>query len=168
LSNGPATSSGSHLERVPLLEELPKSNVAVHVQRDHHPTPVPARGLGRFQRVSIEIVPHEGQRYSTVGDWYVEGSTLVIKVSDFEDPRVRWAIGVHELIEALQCMQDGVTQEQVDEWDMGAGADCEDPGMHPSAPYHRQHVYATSVERRLITSLGLSWETYNRLVNQPR
>jgi hypothetical protein len=127
----------------------------------------PEVGLERVHSVHIEIVPHSTQRYDTVGDWFFRGDQLVIKVSRFEDARATLAIAVHELVEALLCTQVGVTPESVDAFDMGMGADCEDPGMHPSAPYHMQHIYAISVERRLVQTLGLPWEVYNEMVPQP-
>jgi hypothetical protein len=119
------------------------------------------KGLNKFRKVVIEVVRHEDQRYDTCGDWYIREGVLYVYVSEFEDARSHWAIAVHELIEALLCTNNGISDGVVDAFDLGEGADYDEPGMHPSAPYHKEHLYATSVERRLVNTLGVIWETHN-------
>jgi hypothetical protein len=123
--------------------------------------------LGDLREVRVVVVPHANQRYDTVGDWFFEEGTLVIKVSSLRDPRATWAVAVHEFIEAILCTNAGITPQMVDAWDLGEGADSNDPGMNWSAPYHKQHLHATSVERRLAETMGLVWEAHNRIVDNP-
>lgn len=85
-------------------------------------------------KIVIETIPHEKQRYPTVGDWVCEKEwpagemptggkvisqqeVLRIKVSDLGDWRKEALIAVHELIEVLICKHDGVSQEAVDKFD---------------------------------------------------
>lgn len=117
-------------------------------------------------KITIEVIPHDQQRYPTVGDWlYTPEGDLEIKVSALSDWRRESLIAVHELVEVLICKHDGVSQESVDKFDMDYEAnrhpDSEDePGDDPAAPYVKQHCIATGVERILAASLGVNWKEY--------
>ena len=126
-------------------------------------------------QITIETIPHENQRYPTVGDWlFVEPNHLRIRVSELGDWRKEAAVIVHELVEAILCRNDGVSEEEVDEFDMGRLAWLKERGINPSlagepgdhgaAPYHRQHCIATAVERMLIAALGVPWAEYDAAV----
>lgn len=118
--------------------------------------------------VTIKTIPHNDQRYPTVGDWIWDAETgdLQVRVSSTEDWREAMAVGVHEVVEALCCIQDGVNPLRVDSFDIDyeqhrkAGDDSE-PGDDPIAPYYSQHQTATNVEHILSTALGLHWDSYN-------
>jgi hypothetical protein len=96
--------------------------------------------------INVEIIPHDCQRYDTVGDWTFEADgTLNVNVSritalerapvdveelfgqhqthyrlipDVEQTDSEFLIAIHEIIEAYLCKKASVTQEQVDRWDM--------------------------------------------------
>lgn len=133
-------------------------------------------------KIIIETIPHNQQRYPTVGDWFYkmeseltpEGGTtqeiLHIKVSDLGDWRYNALIAIHELAEVLACQHEGVTQEQVDKFDTEFEASREDgnedePGDSPGAPYRAQHCLATGIERILAAALGVSWKEYEETIN---
>jgi hypothetical protein len=75
-------------------------------------------------------IPHDEQRYSTVGDWQIgkveeeeftpheDGRTVYVAVSDLKDWRFNMLVGVHELIEAILCKNAGISQQSVDDFDM--------------------------------------------------
>lgn len=114
--------------------------------------------------LSVLRIPHNDQRYDTCGDWTWDGDDLTIRVSILPEPKYEILIVVHELIEAVLCTRAGITQAQVDEFDMmfdGPG----EPGDHPYAPYHTQHVFATRIENLLCEALGLNWDAYNTVVD---
>jgi hypothetical protein len=114
--------------------------------------------------ITIETVPHGKQRYDTCGDWQIDPSgNITIRVSKMGDWRMEAAIAVHELVEALLCRNDDVSQEQVDHFDTGFRGEDE-PGDAHDAPYARQHCFATAVERMLIAAFGLSWASYEATV----
>jgi hypothetical protein len=119
-----------------------------------------------LQKITIEIIPHAAQRYDTLGDWLYDRITgthddaLTIKISDTCEFRSTMCLAVHELIEALLCRLEGVTQTMVDRWDMGPGKDMEEPGADPHAPYHRQHYRAEVVERIVCEMMGMRWHWY--------
>ena len=118
-------------------------------------------------KITIETIPHKNQRYETAGDWIFDSSgDLTIRVSDLGDWRFNALIGLHELVEVLQCKHDGVTQEAVDAFDIAfeknRAPDNEDePGDDPKAPYQRQHNLATGIERIMAASMGVKWEEYD-------
>jgi hypothetical protein len=135
-------------------------------------------------KIVIEEISREDHRYPTCGDWFFEeewirppgtemgpsslwqkGKILRIKVSRLEDFRHTMMVAVHELVEALTCHLDGVTQEQVDKFDMEYEAnrkegDESEPGDDPNAPYKRQHNLATAVERMCSYAWGVDWKDY--------
>jgi len=133
-------------------------------------------------KIIIETIPHLNQRYNTVGDWQWEdgGQTLHVKVSSMAYPSgsvyvnkelQEAAIGLHEVIEALQCRKDDVTEKQVDEFDKGPGGEEAEglnmePGDHWDSPYKRQHCLATGFERILCFAFGITWYEYEDLINE--
>ena len=137
-------------------------------------------------RIVIETIPPKMQRYPTTGDWQVskilQGSLdhLTIRVSSVDDWRMEALVGIHELVEAVLCLDKGISQESVDEFDIAFEKSrdktrCRDgsfdylarsydgnaePGDSPDAPYHIQHGYATTVERMLCAAMNIPWADY--------
>jgi hypothetical protein len=124
--------------------------------------------------IFIQDLPHRRQRYDTCGDWFVGekayGEDVWIKVSTLPDRREMWLIAIHELIEACLCEVAGITQAQVDDFDMRAGQDNRldnlEPGDNAQAPYYRQHQIASGIERLLAAELGVDWLTYERHIEE--
>jgi len=117
-------------------------------------------------KIVIETIPHEQQRYTTVGDWFFDkDGTLQIKVSALSDNKREMLIAVHELVEVLTCGYEGITQEVVDKFDMRFSFvehPDEEPGDSPEAPYKSQHCLATGIERILAAHWGVDWKTYEK------
>lgn len=114
-----------------------------------------------INRIVIEFIPQDRQRYPTAGDWFHEGDTLVLKISRMSKPAFTYALTMHELFEALACAINAVSQEAVDAFDMGPGADLDEPGDSDLAPYKLEHAWASVVERVFIGSVGEHWLTYD-------
>jgi hypothetical protein len=122
-------------------------------------------------KILIETIPHASHRYPTCGDWYYENGTLCIKVSSLSDWRREALIVVHELVEVLICKHDGVTQENVDNFDKRFEEtrhpdNDDEPGDEPDAPYVKQHCIATGIERILAANLGVNWKEYEKELNK--
>ncbi len=119
-------------------------------------------------------IAHEDQAYNTVGNWQcsTDGSCH-ITVSKMSDPRYEILVAIHELIEATLCAERGIKQSVVDEFDKLFEAEREagkhppeaEPGDDPRAPYHHQHLFATSIETALAFEMGVNWEAYDREVS---
>lgn len=123
-----------------------------------------------IDRVVIKFIKHETQRYPTCGDWELFGKSLIISVSRMEDVRHMLLVAIHELEEALICFHQGVTQEQVDEFDIQFEAkreegNNEEPGGDPQAPYYDAHQFASRHEKELAKKLEVDWETYEAEIN---
>lgn len=137
--------------------------------------------------ITVEVIPHDKQRYPTCGDWFYEpnGEDLVIRVSKLSDWRYEALVQVHELVEVLVCKQNKVSQQKVDEFDMTFEKDrearleraldnlpegpaeaalirIEEPGDSPDAPYRGEHCFATGIERLLASALGVCWADYEK------
>lgn len=117
-------------------------------------------------KIIIETIPHQQQRYTTVGDWHYEvDGTLHIKVSELSDKRREQLVAIHELVEVVLCEHAGVTQAIVDEFDKQfeqnrLPGNEDEPGDDPRAPYGPQHCIATGVERTLAACLEVNWKDY--------
>lgn len=123
--------------------------------------------MDRITEIHIRFVPEAEQRYPTLGDWQIkpihdtDDCYLDITVTQMPDQRYSWPIAVHELIEALLCHAAGITTEVVDAWDItGPGSDDPDPGNMANAPYHREHVLATSLEIDFVHMLDMEESDY--------
>jgi hypothetical protein len=121
--------------------------------------------LSNIQAVEIRFVKPEKMRYDTVGDWQFNHEKLVIKVADPEYTPVMSVllVALHELVEAILCDADGISQQAVDAWDK-THADDDDPGGNPAAPYHKQHMAAELIERLMAKFLGVSWHQHDKTV----
>ena len=121
-------------------------------------------------KITIETIPHNKQRYPTVGDWwYGADASIHIAVSDMGDWKKEAAVALHELAEMLMCKACHVSPAEVDAFDTKyeenrAFGDLSEPGDHPLAPYRRQHIIATTFERVFAAELGLDWNEYNEKV----
>ena len=110
--------------------------------------------------VRIETISPKEMRYRTVGDWFFTGTgCLTIQVADTGNWKYNLLVAVHELIEVMLCTVAGVTEKQVDRFDIAHQSD-EDPGTHPKAPYHSQHLIAMGVEMILAAIMGVKWRIY--------
>lgn len=123
--------------------------------------------------ISIKTIPNGEQRYPTVGDWwFTEGGDLEIRISKMSDWRYECLVAFHELCEVLICKHLGITQKEVDDFDIefekdrenGLHSEDEEPGDHKDAPYRVQHFIATNCERILAIALGVDWTDYENAI----
>lgn len=123
-----------------------------------------------MKKVNINVIDHKDQRYPTVGDWQIDENGLTISISDTGDFYSNMAIALHEFAEAVLCMKANITELSVDMFDIAfenkrPEGNTDEPGDDPSAPYHKQHVFATSIEKQFIAELGIDWNNYEKTVN---
>lgn len=115
--------------------------------------------------ISIKTIPHSEQRYPTCGDYWTDAAgVLQMRISEMGNVPHQKLVMIHELIEQMLCEKAGTSNDQIDGFDMGAGADLDDPGSTAAAPYHHQHMIATGVEMMLCSVMGLSWEDYEMAI----
>lgn len=122
-------------------------------------------------RIEIKTIPHSKQRYETVGDWYYgPDASWQFRISDLGNWRMELAIAVHELIECGLCRFKGISQQEVDDFDLAfeglrQPGDVSEPGDDSRAPYHKEHCIATGIERIVICCLGVSWKEYEKTID---
>jgi len=97
--------------------------------------------------IIANVIPHRMQRYDTLGDWYMISGVQHFAVSRSTADE-EFQILIHEMVEWYFCQRDGISQEEVDKWDMDH-PDLDDPGSHPDCPYYKQHLFAMEIERRI-------------------
>ena len=121
-------------------------------------------------KVDIKSIPHNEQRYETVGDWEeMPDWTWRIRVSEMKDWRYNLLVGIHELVEMALCKQRGISEPSITAFDMEFESnrdpgDETEPGDSPEAPYQREHFFATSIERLIAAELDVDWQTYDDAV----
>ena len=90
------------------------------------------------------------------GDWFFnDDGDLVVRAigTELKDPEV-FLYALHELIEAYLCVQEGVPQAAVDNFD-AAYSGCGEPGDEIAAPYRTQHRRAMLIEHLMAHFMGL-------------
>lgn len=108
-----------------------------------------------MNRILIEFVAQEQQRYDTLGDWLEDEDGLVIRSTCDGDEDESFLIALHELVEAWICRKAQITQQDVDAFDFYFAGDGE-PGDHPDAPYREQHRKAMLIEHLMANFMGVS------------
>lgn len=117
----------------------------------------------RIFGLSFAVIPLAQMRMHDVGDWLVSPSgTISVIVADTGSRRYNFLIGLHEAIEAKLCVRHGITQQEVDDWDTKFPMLGGDSVL---APYHREHVWATRVERIVAILLGVRWQAYDKCIS---
>jgi len=119
--------------------------------------------------VTIRSVRHSEQPYSTVGSWrFPDDDSLAILVSKVGNPDEEFLIGLHELVEAYLCSKHGVSHDEVIDYDVAFNSSGKqgEPGDQPDAPYHKEHVYATAIERIVAGELGVKWSDHENVGGQ--
>ena len=118
-----------------------------------------------WKLLDVQVIPHADQAYETPGDWEFDtAGCLQVRVS-LMSPDYVFLIAIHEAIEAWLCRHHGVSETEVTAFDKAFEAareagNTDEPGDDPSAPYRREHFFATSIERLIATELGVDWNTY--------
>lgn len=116
-----------------------------------------------LSRIHVRVLPPELMRYETAGDYYEAGDGWCFEICEQDSKEAEFAILIHELWEWFRTQQAGIKEEDIMAFDI-ANPDADEPGDLPEAPYHKEHMEATEVERWAIAKLGLDWEPYNNSI----
>jgi hypothetical protein len=119
--------------------------------------------------INIKFIPQSEQRFNDVqqiGDYWETETSIEFRATLLGNPAHSMAIALHELIEKFRNDQLGIKDEDVDAFDSGPGADLDDPGLSPDAPYHKTHMEADAIERAFIIFSGNDWAEYEEAVEK--
>ena len=120
--------------------------------------------------IRIRTVAHSDQRYDTVGDWQWDRDRLTITISGLGSTYKELLVAVHELIEVYLCRIRGITQEEVDKFDIEYENNrrlddtTSEPGDSLDAPYRKEHRFAENIERQICHEMGINWDEYEATV----
>lgn len=121
--------------------------------------------------LEFRVIPHSEQRYPTVGDyWLDDDGTWRFRVSAMSDWRYELLVFVHEVVEWVWCLHNGVLMADIDAFDKAYEAarqpgDVSEPGDDPRAPYRAGHQWATVIERSMALLIDVNWQRYEDAVN---
>lgn len=116
--------------------------------------------------IRIGTRPHDTQNYDTAGNYEDLKGVWYVDVSHLPDWRMEFLIALHELVEMALTKNNGVDWKDIDYFDTeGGGKDHPDPGSLETAPYHKEHMAAERLERKMAELLGVEWETYNQALD---
>ena len=123
-------------------------------------------------KINLETIPHDQQRYPTVGDYWEEADSVQVRVSGLKDWRYEILVSVHELVEWALTKQRGISEADITEFDIAFESSREqrlvigEPGDSPQAPYRKEHFFATNLERLFAAELGVDWHEYEHYVDE--
>jgi hypothetical protein len=111
-------------------------------------------------RILIESIPHTNQRYETTGDWIIHpNGDITIYVSETGAWKTDYLVALHELIEVALCIDRGISEEEVNTFDI-SHPELEDPGDDIRAPYYKEHQVAVAIERMAAAELNVNWDKH--------
>jgi hypothetical protein len=118
--------------------------------------------------INIKFIPQSEQRFNDVqqvGDYWETDTSIEFRITELPNQAYSMAIALHELVEKFRNDQLGIADADVDAFDSGPGADLDDPGLSPDAPYHKTHTEADVIERAFIIFSGNDWAEYEQVLN---
>jgi hypothetical protein len=118
---------------------------------------------------NIKVIPHEDQRYETVGDYFIDDGITYIRVSDMGNDDYAFLVILHEMIEQYLCLKRGIKEEDITSFDIEFESkrqegNYDEPGDDIDAPYQNEHLIATGVEKILCGLLNIKWSDYDKTV----
>ena len=120
--------------------------------------------MGLF--IDIRTIDHKIHRYPSVGDYFVGANgRIMIQVSNLGNWKEEILIALHELVEYALVLDRGISIEEIDLWDINFKGEGE-PGDDSKSPYHKEHIFATNIEREMALALGVSWSDYENNINK--
>lgn len=115
--------------------------------------------------IEIKTQPHPHHRYPTLGDYVGHERLRFIQVSEMGNCKYEFLIALHELIEQALQIERGIPEEAITKFDKEFKGEGE-PGDDKSAPYYKEHQFATKIEKLVCEELGLDWNAYERYLNE--
>ena len=125
-----------------------------------------------IQAIHIEFIPRETQRYETAGDYWLDGTTLQIRVSKMGNTAYQCMVATHEFVEWLLTDMRGLPEQEITNFDLefiheselGIPHEVNEPGFDPRSPYLDEHTLCTSIEMMICAFLGIPWVKYEKTV----
>jgi hypothetical protein len=125
--------------------------------------------------IKIKTIPHNTQRYPTVGDYIQQqDNSWYISVSETGNDKYNFLIALHEFIELYLTQLKGIKECDITAFDlyyekcreMKLVNEDSEPGFATNAPYRKEHTIATAIEMMIAAELGIDWLEYDRKISE--
>ena len=120
----------------------------------------------------VRTIPHQNQRYNTVGDYITDenNDSVIVNISEVGDSRYEFLVAIHEMLEQFLTKQRGIPEWVIDDFDKEyeryrKPEDTDEPGNSTLAPYHKEHMFATRIEKLIAKELGVDWNDYEEALD---
>ena len=117
-----------------------------------------------MKKIIVEFIEQKDQRYPTVGDYFDTDDAIHFKITRMSTQMFSVAILLHEIHEYFRLAEDGISVEEIDKFDIDH-PELEEPGDDPRAPYHKQHLESSVIERASIAMSGRLWSEYEKEID---
>lgn len=116
--------------------------------------------------ILVQFIPQSSQKYPTAGNYFEDKTFVHFEITEYPGkPMYSVAILLHEIWEFYRNQQEGISVEEVDEFDL-SHPELDDPGLSKDAPYHKTHMEADAVERMFICAAGEDWVDYEEAIDK--
>lgn len=105
-------------------------------------------------QIYVRIIPKHYQEFDTLGNYKKVNDNVYFLISDTGNDLYNKLIFCHELIEQTLIEHRGIPEPLIDKWDK-EHPELDEPGDHPDAPYHAEHIIASSVEQLMCNYLNI-------------
>jgi len=116
----------------------------------------------------IKTIPHTEQRYPTCGDYWQDGDRKLFRINQMGNEDYEFLVSIEEHLTRRRGLKEPDIMAFDVEWEkereQGKHGEDEEPGHDPRAPYHREHVFAETIERMVALFMGVSWKDYDSAV----
>ena len=128
--------------------------------------------MTEINEINIKFIANEDQAYPTIGNYWIEGDTLQIRVSKMPHTVNNCLVALHELAEWITTDFYKIKEQDIMDFDLAyekereewLHSDIDEPGFDPRCPYMNMHALATSIEMMLCGFMGISWNGHNETV----
>lgn len=112
--------------------------------------------------IHSRTILHSQERYDSAGDYWTDINKIdQYRISKLPQGwRAELAVFIHEMVEYQLCKEAGIKEKDITKFDIKSGHS--DPGTLKDAPYHKQHMEATKIEKLVIKLLGCDWDEYDK------
>ena len=114
-----------------------------------------------MKEIHIKCIPHDEQRYETLGDYWETESKIEFRISDTGNANYNMAILMHEIWEEHRNRMLGIKEIDVTQFDINH-PELDDPGLSKEAPYHATHMESDAIERVCIVMSHEDWIDYEK------
>lgn len=141
--------------------------------------------MKHLPQIFIESIPHNEQRYDTCGDYFKTKDPYLRKTLQFftiseSKADYEFLILMHEMTEWYLTEKNGILEKDITKFDKtyekartkGIKAPCgckptkdSEPGNDKHAPYNKEHIFATKIEKILAKQISVGWSDYNKNID---